>query len=80
MCTGLPPRNAGCALSELAINRRVSLEDKALIERVQRDELGSYTMGPLSEGEVCLRAFGRGWKSDFPKAGCRAAPRGWSRE
>jgi len=42
------------------INRRVSLEDKALIERVQTGMgSSSYTMGPLSEGEVCLRSFAR---------------------
>src|SRR5439155_17274026 len=36
------------------INRRVSVEDKALIERVQAG-MGSsgYTVGPLSEVEVC---------------------------
>ena len=41
------------------INRRVSLEDKVLIERVQAGMgSSSYTVGPLSEGEVCLRSFG----------------------
>src|SRR5271169_2776607 len=40
------------------INRRVSLEDKKLIERVQAG-MGSsgYTVGPLSDGEVCLLSF-----------------------
>ena len=42
------------------INRRVSLEDKTLIERVQAGMgSSSYTVGPLSEGEVCLRSFAR---------------------
>ncbi len=64
------------------INRRVSLEDKALIERVQSGMASSsYTMGPLSEGEVCLRSFGRRMRSLIPE--CRLphppAP-GWSQE
>ena len=41
------------------INRQVNLEDKALIERVQAGMgSSSYTVGPLSEDEVCLRSFG----------------------
>ena len=40
------------------INRRVSLEDKALIERVQSG-MGSrsYSPGPLGRNEVSLRSF-----------------------
>jgi len=62
------------------INRRVSLEDKALIERVQAG-MGSsgYTVGPLSDGEVCLRSFGRRMRSLIPETRLqRAPPRGWS--
>ena len=62
------------------INRRVSLEDQALIERVQSG-MGSsgYTVGPLGEGEVCLRSFGRRMRSLIPEARLqRAPPKGWS--
>jgi phenylpropionate dioxygenase-like ring-hydroxylating dioxygenase large terminal subunit len=53
------------------INRRVNLEDKALIERVQAGmNSSSYTVGPLSEGEVCLRSFGRRMRSLIPE--CRS--------
>ena len=42
------------------INRQVNIEDKALIERVQAGmSSSSYTVGPLSETEVCLRSFAR---------------------
>ena len=42
------------------INRQVNIEDKALIERVQAGmESSSYSVGPLSESEVCLRSFAR---------------------
>jgi carnitine monooxygenase subunit len=62
------------------INRRVSIEDKALIERVQAG-MGSsgYTVGPLSDGEVCLRSFGRRMRSLIPESRLpRTPPRGWS--
>ncbi|TLY57648.1 MAG: aromatic ring-hydroxylating dioxygenase subunit alpha [Gammaproteobacteria bacterium] len=64
------------------INRRVSLEDKALIERVQSGMgSSSYTMGPLSEGEVCLRSFARRMRGLIPECRLPRAPaRGWSRE
>ncbi|TLY77618.1 MAG: aromatic ring-hydroxylating dioxygenase subunit alpha, partial [Gammaproteobacteria bacterium] len=64
------------------INRRVSLEDKALIERVQSGMgSSSYTMGPLSEGEVCLRSFARRMRGLIPESRLPRAPeRGWSRE
>jgi carnitine monooxygenase subunit len=64
------------------INRRVSIEDKALIERVQTGMgSSSYTVGPLSEGEVSLRSFGRRIRSLIPESRLlRAPPRGWSRE
>jgi phenylpropionate dioxygenase-like ring-hydroxylating dioxygenase large terminal subunit len=51
------------------INRRVSLEDKALIERVQAGMASSsYTMGPLSEGEVCLRSFAQRMRALIPES------------
>jgi phenylpropionate dioxygenase-like ring-hydroxylating dioxygenase large terminal subunit len=63
------------------INRRVNLEDKALIERVQAGMASSsYVAGPLGEGEVCLRGFGRRMRTLIPE--CRepaAPPPGWSR-
>ncbi len=62
------------------INRRVNLEDKALIERVQSGMgSSSYTVGPLSVGEVCLRAFGRRMRGLIPECRQREAPaKGWS--
>ena len=64
------------------INRRVSVEDKALIERVQSGMASSsYTVGPLSEGEVSLRSFGRRMRSLIPESRLLRAPaRGWNRE
>jgi carnitine monooxygenase subunit len=64
------------------INRRVSVEDKALIERVQTGMASSsYTVGPLSEGEVSLRSFGRRMRSLIPESRLLRAPaRGWNRE
>jgi phenylpropionate dioxygenase-like ring-hydroxylating dioxygenase large terminal subunit len=51
------------------INRRVSLEDQALIERVQAGMASSsYTMGPLSEGEVCLRSFAQRMRALIPES------------
>lgn len=64
------------------INRRVSIEDKALIERVQAGMASSsYAVGPLSEGEVSLRSFGRRMRSLIPESRLLQAPgRGWNRE
>jgi len=64
------------------INRRVSLEDKALIERVQAGMASmSYTSGPLSDGEVCLRSFAARMRSLIPESTLEHAPaRGWSHE
>jgi carnitine monooxygenase subunit len=64
------------------VNRRVSIEDKALIERVQTGMASSsYTVGPLSEGEVSLRSFGRRMRSLIPESRLLRAPaRGWSHE
>ena len=54
------------------INRQVNIEDKALIERVQAGMgSSSYTVGPLSESEVCLRSFARRMRGLIPE--CRSA-------
>ncbi len=62
------------------INRTVSLEDKALIERVQHGMASrSYTVGPLGDGEVSLKSFGRRMRDLIPAARAhRAPPPGWS--
>jgi phenylpropionate dioxygenase-like ring-hydroxylating dioxygenase large terminal subunit len=62
------------------INRLVNVEDKDLIERVQAGMASSsYTVGPLGEGEVCLRSFGRRMRALFPETRQGEAPaRGWS--
>ncbi len=61
------------------INRTVSLEDKALIERVQHGMASrSYTVGPLGDGEVSLLSFGRRLRELIPQARLHHAPRpGW---
>jgi phenylpropionate dioxygenase-like ring-hydroxylating dioxygenase large terminal subunit len=61
------------------INRRVSLEDKALIERVQSG-MGSrsYTPGPLGRNEVGLRSFARRLREMIPESSLEKAPApGW---
>jgi phenylpropionate dioxygenase-like ring-hydroxylating dioxygenase large terminal subunit len=61
------------------INRRVSAEDKALIERVQSG-MGSrsYTPGPLGRGEVALRSFARRMRELIPESRLDQAPApGW---
>jgi phenylpropionate dioxygenase-like ring-hydroxylating dioxygenase large terminal subunit len=62
------------------INRRVSAEDKALIERVQAGMASSsYSSGPLSDGEVCLRSFARRMRGLIPESTLpQPPPRGWS--
>ncbi len=62
------------------INRLVNLEDKDLIERVQDGMASSsYTTGPLGQGEVCLRSFGRRMRALFPEAREGSPPpKGWS--
>jgi phenylpropionate dioxygenase-like ring-hydroxylating dioxygenase large terminal subunit len=53
------------------INRKVNIEDKGLIERVQTGMgSSSYTVGPLSETEVCLRSFARRMRDLIPE--CRS--------
>jgi len=63
------------------INRQVNLEDRALIERVQAGMASSsYSVGPLSESEVCLRSFARRLRSLIPQSRMpQAPPRGWWR-
>ncbi|HKE96213.1 MAG TPA: aromatic ring-hydroxylating dioxygenase subunit alpha [Povalibacter sp.] len=57
------------------INRKVNLEDKALIERVQSGmSSSSYSVGPLSETEVCLRSFTRRMHSLIPESRQRHKP------
>jgi phenylpropionate dioxygenase-like ring-hydroxylating dioxygenase large terminal subunit len=61
------------------INRRVSLEDKALIERVQAG-MGSrsYSPGPLGRNEVCLRSFARRMRELIPESRLEHSPgAGW---
>ena len=61
------------------INRRVSIEDKALIERVQSG-MGSrsFSPGPLGRGEVALRSFARRMRELIPESRLERAPRaGW---
>ncbi len=49
------------------INRQVNIEDKGLIEGVQTGMgSSSYTVGPLSDGEVCLRSFARRMREMIP--------------
>jgi phenylpropionate dioxygenase-like ring-hydroxylating dioxygenase large terminal subunit len=63
------------------INRTVSVEDKALIERVQ-DGMGSrsYTAGPLATTEHGLRSFGRKMRGLIPESRLERAPApGWYR-
>ncbi len=63
------------------INRQVNEEDRVLIERVQAGmESGSYQVGPLAAGEVCLRSFGRRMRTLIPEAQQPAPPPpGWAR-
>jgi carnitine monooxygenase subunit len=61
------------------INRRVSAEDKALIERVQNGMASrSYTPGPLGKGEVSLRSFSRRMRELIPESRLEKSPApGW---
>ena len=62
------------------INRRVNAEDATLIARVQAGMgSASFTAGPLSEDEVCLRSFCRKVRQLIPESRLREAPQpGWS--
>jgi phenylpropionate dioxygenase-like ring-hydroxylating dioxygenase large terminal subunit len=62
------------------INRRVSLEDKTLIERVQAG-MGSrsYSPGPLGHNEVSLRSFARRMRELIPESCLEHPPgAGWN--
>jgi phenylpropionate dioxygenase-like ring-hydroxylating dioxygenase large terminal subunit len=63
------------------INRRVNAEDTALIARVQQGMASrSFSAGPLSEKEVCLRHFCRRMRELIPAARQEQRPApGWSR-
>jgi carnitine monooxygenase subunit len=51
------------------INRQVNKEDTALIARVQAGmNSSSYSVGPLSETEVCLRSFTRRMHEMIPES------------
>ncbi|MDR3509267.1 MAG: aromatic ring-hydroxylating dioxygenase subunit alpha [Caulobacteraceae bacterium] len=63
------------------INRQVNAEDTVLITRVQ-DGMASpnFTVGPLSEEEVCLRNFAAKTRALIPEARLHQPPApGWSR-
>jgi phenylpropionate dioxygenase-like ring-hydroxylating dioxygenase large terminal subunit len=63
------------------INRQVNTEDTVLITRVQQGMTSrSFTMGPLSDKEVCLKHFCRRIRSLIPEARReQQPPAGWSR-
>lgn len=57
------------------INRQVNAEDTALIEQVQAGMASSsYTAGPLSPREVCLRAFVERLRELIPQARLERPP------
>jgi phenylpropionate dioxygenase-like ring-hydroxylating dioxygenase large terminal subunit len=63
------------------INRQVNAEDTALITRVQQGMASrSFSMGPLSDKEVCLKHFCRRIRDLIPEARLAQQPSpGWSR-
>ena len=62
------------------INRQVNAEDTELVARVQDGMASSsFTAGPLAEGEVCLRSFGKRMRALIPQARLGTAPRDWRR-
>jgi phenylpropionate dioxygenase-like ring-hydroxylating dioxygenase large terminal subunit len=63
------------------INRQVNAEDTVLIQRVQDGMAsGSYRAGPLAQGEVALRRFGKRLRTLIPECRADRAPAaGWSR-
>lgn len=62
------------------INRQVNAEDTILIGRVQAGmQSRSFTVGPLSKEEVCLRSFCRKLRALIPEARLHNPPQpGWS--
>ncbi|MEE4450164.1 aromatic ring-hydroxylating dioxygenase subunit alpha [Novosphingobium resinovorum] len=63
------------------INREVNAEDTALIARVQAGMASrSFSIGPLSDKEVCLRHFCRRMRALIPAARLEHSPApGWSK-
>ncbi len=63
------------------INRQVNAEDTELISRVQQGMASrSFSVGPLSEKEVCLRHFCQRIRDIIPEARAEQRPQsGWSR-
>jgi len=63
------------------INRQVNAEDTVLITRVQQGmESRSFSMGPLSDKEVCLKHFCKRMREIIPEARLQDQPAvGWSR-
>ncbi len=63
------------------INRDVNAEDTVLVGRVQAGMASSsFTVGPLSETEVCLRSFAAKLRDILPEARLHHPPApGWSR-
>jgi carnitine monooxygenase subunit len=62
------------------INRQVNAEDTTLIARVQQGmESRTFSVGPLSDKEVCLRHFCKRIRALIPAARLEQQPaRGWS--
>ncbi|TMM47183.1 aromatic ring-hydroxylating oxygenase subunit alpha [Qipengyuania marisflavi] len=62
------------------INRQVNTEDTALIARVQQGmQSASFTTGPLSDKEVCLKQFCARMRHIIPQARMERQPApGWS--
>jgi phenylpropionate dioxygenase-like ring-hydroxylating dioxygenase large terminal subunit len=63
------------------INRDVNAEDTTLVARVQAGMASSsFSQGPLSETEVCLRSFASKLRTVLPEARLPQPPApGWSR-
>lgn len=76
---GYPDERAGMRTARalnLRINRRVGIEDKDLIERVQAGVTSSSFMeGILGRNEVCLRAYAARMRATLPVSRLREAPR-----
>jgi phenylpropionate dioxygenase-like ring-hydroxylating dioxygenase large terminal subunit len=64
------------------INRRVNVEDTVLITRVQHGMASrSFSMGPLSDKEVCLKSFCARMRDLIPEARLEQRPKaGWSQK
>ena len=64
------------------INRQVNAEDTVLFTRVQQGMASrSFTMGPLSDKEVCLKSFCRKMREIIPEARLEQRPAaGWSQK